>query len=66
MATITLNYNARNAIANKTIAYLLSLGIFKTEERQPTESFNKSIKELQSGKTNRLKNIKNPLSEILQ
>ena len=66
MATITLNYNARNAVANKTIAYLLSLGVFKTEEKQPTDLFNKSIKEMHSGKINQLKNTKNPLSEILQ
>ena len=32
MAQITLTYDARNPIAKKTIAYLLSLGIFKTEE----------------------------------
>ena len=30
MATITLSYDARNAIAKKTIAYILSLGVFKT------------------------------------
>jgi hypothetical protein len=30
MATITLSYNARNVIAKKTVAYILSLGIFKT------------------------------------
>lgn len=28
MATITLSYDARNAIAKKTLAYILSLGIF--------------------------------------
>ncbi len=30
MATITLSYNARNIIAKKTIAFILSLGVFKT------------------------------------
>ena len=29
MATITLNYNSRNAMAQKTLDYILSLGIFK-------------------------------------
>ena len=66
MATITLNYNARNTIAVKTIEYVLSLGVFKTEEKQPTDSFNKSIKEMQSGKIHRLKNTENPIVEILQ
>jgi hypothetical protein len=31
MATITLEYNARNVIARKTIDYVLSLGVFKTK-----------------------------------
>ena len=66
MATITLNYNARNTIATKTIEYILSLGVFKIEEKQPTESFDKSIKEMQSGKTYRIKNTDNPIAEILQ
>jgi hypothetical protein len=66
MASITLNYNARNTIATKTIEYVLSLGVFKTEVKQPTDSFEKSIKEMQSGKTCRLKNIENPIAEILQ
>lgn len=30
MATITLSYNPRNLIAKKTVAYILSLGVFKT------------------------------------
>ena len=33
MATITLKYDARNAIARKTIDYILSLGVFKTKEK---------------------------------
>jgi len=66
MATITLNYNSRNRTAQKTIEYVLSLGVFKTEDKHPLPSFNKSINEMQSGKTHRLKNIENPIEEILQ
>jgi hypothetical protein len=66
MATITLNYNARNSIATKTIEYILSLGVFENKKKQPTDSFNKSIKEMESGKTFRLKNTDNPIAEILQ
>jgi len=33
MATITLSYNARNLIAKKTVAYILSLGVFKTDKK---------------------------------
>ena len=66
MATITLNYNAQNSLASKTIEYILSLGVFKVEQRPTTRTFNKSLKELQSGKVIRLKNTKNPIAEILQ
>jgi len=66
MATITLHYNTRNRVAVNTISYLMSLGMFRIEEKLPTNSFNKSMEELQSGKTQKLKNIKNPLAEILQ
>jgi hypothetical protein len=30
MATITLTYNARNRLAQKTLDYVLSLGVFET------------------------------------
>jgi len=33
MATITLRYDARNAIAKKTIDYILSLGVFEKKNR---------------------------------
>ena len=66
MATITLNYNTRNSIAVKTIEYILSLGVFQTEVKHPTDSFNKSMEELQSGELIRLKNTENPIAEILQ
>jgi len=66
MATITLNYNSRNSIATKTIEYILSLGVFKTDNPQTTRTFDNSMKELQSGKVVRLKNTKNPIAEILQ
>ncbi|MDR0231811.1 MAG: hypothetical protein LBI82_06800 [Dysgonamonadaceae bacterium] len=32
MASILLKYDARNSIANKTIEYILSLGVFEKEE----------------------------------
>jgi len=66
MAAITLHYNVRNRAAINTIRYILSLGIFKTEEKQPTNSFKKSIDEMQAGKTYKLKNTNNPLAEILK
>ena len=49
-----------------TINYVLPWGAYKTREKRTTDSFNKSIEEMQSGKTFRLKNTKNPIEEILQ
>ena len=68
MATLTLEYNARNGLAAKTIEYILSLGVFKTREEdvRTTRTFDKSIKEWQSGKVVGLKDTQNPLAEILQ
>lgn len=34
MAQITLTYDARNAIARKTLDYILSLGFFKVEQTE--------------------------------
>jgi len=67
MATITLNYDAHNDIAVKTLQYVLSLGLFSTKARLPrtTSSFEKSMREMEAGKTHRLKDTNNPLAEIL-
>ncbi len=43
MATITLNYDARNAIARKTIEYILSLGVFEKKETPYNKEFVKKI-----------------------
>lgn len=32
MTTISLSYNEKNALARKTIDYILSLGVFKTDK----------------------------------
>jgi len=37
MATITLNYNATNSLALKTLEYILSLGVF--EKKSVVEDF---------------------------
>ena len=45
MATILLKYDARNSIAQKTIDYILSLGIFeKTETSNPFAESDNDIK----------------------
>ena len=66
MATITLHYDARNSIAAKAIDYVMSLGVFETENRQYTDTFKRSVEEMQYGKTYRLENTENPIAEILR
>ncbi len=52
MATITLSYDARNVIAKKTIAYILSLGVFKNAEKPRYNSeTEKAIQDARLGKT---------------
>lgn len=33
MATITLKFNPRNALARKTLDYIISLGVFSIDEK---------------------------------
>ncbi len=72
MATITLKYDARNSLASRTIEFVLSMGIFtQAKEMQATQpkntrTFEKSLSELRAGNTVQLKNIQNPLAEILK
>jgi len=53
MAEITLKYDARNILAKKTLAYILSLGVFK----KVTE-VDESLKEIKQGKVNTYKNVR--------
>jgi len=39
MATITLNYNARNVRAQKTVEYILAMGFFTTEKKVKKSDF---------------------------
>jgi len=66
MATITLEYNARNSLAAKTVDYVLSLGAFKIKHPTTTPTFDRSMKDLELGRVTRLKNIENPIEELLQ
>ena len=38
MATMTLEYDARNALACKTLDYILSLGVFRQTKAKTTNS----------------------------
>ena len=65
MATITLNYDARNSIASKTIAYILSLGVFKAEEKQKKVSgIDIALQEVKDGKITTYENVDDLLRKI--
>lgn len=51
MKTIRLTYDGRNALAKKTLDYILSLGVFKAEEEHyPNAETIEAINELRAGK----------------
>ena len=58
MATITLNYNIRNTIASKTVEYILSLGVFKIEEkRKKMSGIDIALQEIKEGKITTYENV---------
>ena len=64
MAKIRLTYNARNKIAQNTIRYILSLGIFKeVSSKSPIEI---SLEEAKKGKINTYKNVDAFFDKILK
>ena len=69
MAAITLEYNTRNAIARKTVEYILSLGIFKvktatTAVTAKEAALEKAIEELETGKTIHCDNFDDYLKKV--
>lgn len=56
MATITLSYDARNVIAKKTIAYILSLGVFKTVTKSAIDL---SLEDVKKGRVTTHKSVTN-------
>lgn len=66
MATITLKFDARNAIARKTIDFVLSLGVFKVkEEDDGHKSMKKAMKDIQEGRISRAENVDDLFEKIL-
>jgi len=48
MATITLDYDARNVQAQKALDFILSLGLFKKEEKK--SSFERAMEDIEKGR----------------
>ena len=63
MATVTLKYNARNSMAQKTIDYILSLGVFEKAEFSP---FAESDDDIKNGRVYIAKNADDLIEQCLK
>lgn len=63
MATITIEYDARNKIAQKTIEYILSLGIFKVKKK--TSGIDEALLDIKEGRVYKAKNTDDMFKKIL-
>lgn len=62
MAQITLIYDAKNALAKKTLDYILSLGIFKKVVRR--NAIDISLEEAEKGKINTYQSVEELFEKI--
>jgi hypothetical protein len=54
MATITLNYDARDTGAKKTLEYILSMGFFTIEEKTKKSGLELAFEDIEKGQVHRL------------
>ena len=59
MATVTLNYNARNVHAQKTLEYILSMGFFSVEKKVKKSGLELAFEDIEKGRIHRLITPKN-------
>jgi hypothetical protein len=60
MATITLNYNSKDARAQKTLEYILSMGFFTTAGEQAVKTgLELAFEDIEKGRIHRLITPKN-------
>ena len=58
MATVTLNYNARNVHTQKTLEYILSMGFFSVEKKVKKSGLELAFEDIEKGRIHRLITIK--------
>jgi hypothetical protein len=63
MAIITIEYDARNKFAQKTIEYILSLGLFKVKKK--TSGIDEALKDVKEGRVYKAKNVDDMFNKIL-
>jgi hypothetical protein len=59
MATVILNYNARNTHAQKTLEYILSMGFFTVEKKEKKSGLELAFEDIEKGRIHRLITPKN-------
>ena len=59
MATVTLNYNAKNIRAQKTLEYILSMGFFSVEKKVKKSGLELAFEDIEKGRVHRLITPKN-------
>jgi len=57
MATITLEYNARNPLLKKTLDYILSIGFFEVQPRKT--GLQEAFEDIEKGRITRIYTPKN-------
>ena len=64
MATITLDYDARNTLAKKIVDFVLSTGIF--EEKKKKTSLERAFEDVEKGRVQKITNLDNLYDECLK
>ena len=59
MATITLNYNAKDTHAKKTLEYILAMGFFTIEKKRNKSGLELAFEDIEKGRIHRLITPKN-------
>ena len=65
MATILLKYDTHNPIAQKTIDYILSLGVFEKKETSKRKSaLEESIEDIEKGRVYKAKDVEDLFKQL--
>ncbi|MDR0829780.1 MAG: hypothetical protein LBN95_06680 [Prevotellaceae bacterium] len=64
--SMTLFYKKDNVIAQNTINYLLSLGVFEQPYKTEKSPLELALEDVKAGRVTRIKDVNNFIEEVLQ
>jgi hypothetical protein len=64
--SITLFYEKNNSIAQNTINYLLSIGVFEKPPKTKKSPLELALEDVKAGRVTQIKDINNFIEEVLQ